>query len=220
MWPKFSFYDQFGYILTGFYQVFALWILCSLISWPLAREAINLAKPDYAIPFVLITYFAGHLLQAIANLFDEKERKNKEKQQIKNPELIKKARSFFKLPNGTSENKVWQYCYMYSLSNDCSGQVQLFNSMYSLYRGIWVASLVAILASGLISAWCVIQFLADIYLKHIQNFNFTDWNFIAYTTIYVGFAHLFYNRKERFLNYLSEKVFITFDILSKDLIKK
>jgi hypothetical protein len=215
--PKFSFYDQFGYILVGFYQIFSLWLLSSLIAWPIAKNLIDLSKPDYAIPFILIAYFTGHLVQAISNFFEKRESKIKKDLQKGSQEMLEKARDFFGLKKNSSHHIIWNYCYTYTLSNDFSGQIQLFNSMHSLYRGIWAASILSATISILISLFYM---AAYIHQAILGNYVFCHWSLVIYGGFFVLLTLIFHQRRKRFLKYMNEKVLITFDILSKDLLKK
>ncbi len=211
---KFNLYDHLGYILTGLYQIFVLWVFYVLLTGGNFVGISEFLKIEFSIALILSAYLVGHLVQAISNIFDSWERKKKEENDKDLNFVMDKAREFFSLPKELSGKKVWQYCYLYALSNDFSGHVALFNSMYSLYRGFWVASYVGGICSGVV---LLVQCVNSVINKFSV---YPDWKLFVFTCVTFGLGILFNRRKKRFFKYMGEKTLITFDILSKDLIQK
>jgi len=202
---RFNVYDQFGYIFVGLYQILLLKVFLNFTEYKSPFELFDNFKLGDSVVLILLSYLFGHIVQAISNLFSS------DRSHGYNPEVLKRAKAFFKLNDDTSEQTVFQYCYLYSLSNDFSGHISLFNSLHSLYRGLMVASgigLVMNLVYLFLTFW--IPWFTPVYIE------FSYW---VITAIQAVLIVLFNSRKNRFLNYYLEKVLISFDILSKDLIK-
>lgn len=118
--------------------------------------------------------------------------------------IIDNARNFFHVPKEVGPNSLFQYCYIFSLSNDFSGHVTLFNSMYSFYRGLTIASFNTIAISTVLI---------------IRNFTLLqNTQLCIFFGLQILSTYIFNNRKKRFWTYTREKILITFDILSKGLI--
>lgn len=211
---KFNLYDHLAYILVGFYQICVLWIFYVLISHGNFDNFYSFLKLEFTVTLILSAYLVGHLVQAVSNIFEKWERKKKEENKKELDFVVKKAREFFNLPDSLSEKVVWQYCYLYALSNDFSGHIELFNSIHSLYRGFWIASSIGFVCSTFV--WLP-QFV--IYL--ISKFTIApDWILLLFVLVSFMLNILFNRRKKRFFDYMGEKILITFDILSKNLLNK
>lgn len=212
---KFSIYDHFGYILVGLYQIilfYFLLVLLRIINFENILAFVNIAS---SILVIIASYFLGHIIQAISNLFEElffkkflKSEENKKEKGIEHFDYIySKAKKFFNLPEGIKQKIVFQYCYLYALSKDLGGQIALFNSTYSFYRGLFTSSLInlAILA---------IMGVLSLFTKQLP-FLFNDFLFYVFFIVNIVVIFIFYNRKERFFKYFGEKVLINFDIISR-----
>lgn len=211
---KFNLYDHLAYILVGFYQICVLWIFYILISNDNFNNLFEFLKFEFTIALILSAYLVGHLVQATSNIFEQWERKKKEEKKKNFSFVMEKAKDFFNLPKELSEKDVWQYCYLYALSNDFSGHIVLFNSLYSLYRGFWIASSIGFIGS-------VIVLIVQFEILFISRFTiFPDWKLFIFALIVYGLSILFNSRKKRFFDYMGEKTLITFDILSKNLLNK
>lgn len=202
---RFNMYDHLAYILVGFYQISILYVLYSILVGQFVENMTVFLKIDYSLVLLLCSYLTGHLVQGLSNVFERGEEQKKDNPAKNLPFVIQGAKRFFGLANSVLDKYVWQYCYLYALSNDFSGHVVLFNSMYSLYRGFWIASLIGLLISGIV----VIA----------QSF-FYDWKLVTYMLVFFCMTIVFNRRKKRFFDYLGEKTLITFDILSKDILSK
>jgi len=211
---KFNVYDQLAYILVGLYTLGVAWVLYVLIFSAEPSSLINFLKIEFTIGLILCAYLVGHLVQAASNAFEWWEKKKKEEKHVDLAFITAKAREFFSLPKELPDKFVWQYCYLYALSNDFSGHVALFNSLYSLYRGFWIATLIGMFVS-------LVIFLQQVVVSIINKFSiWPDWRLFVFALFAFLSAMLFSKRKERFFNYMNEKTLITYDILVKNLIDK
>ncbi|MCL5073661.1 MAG: hypothetical protein M1308_22620 [Actinobacteria bacterium] len=206
---KFNLYDNLAYVLVGLYQIFIWLLLYILLFDGKAIIFFDFLKIEFTVTLILISYLAGHLVQAISNIFGKWEKDKKEERKKDLSFVIDKARSFFNLSKTMPDRIIWQYCYLFALSNDFSGHVTLFNSMYSLYRGLWVASSnTFIISTMILLIQLIVFFISKLTI-------FPNWKLIPFTLVISVFSIMFNRRKKRFFNYMSEKTLITFDILLK-----
>ena len=212
---KLSIYDHFGYILVGLYQILLVYLLLCLVKVLNWGDILEFIKIESSVIILIISYFLGHIIQAVSNLFEgllsknfskgEDDKKGKGDDQF--AYIYEKAKKFFNLPNEIKQKIIFQYCYLYALSNDLGGQIALFNSTYSFYRGLFISSLINF----------IILLIFGLSSFFIQQMAFLKINFLFYLFIILNMAivFLFYNRKERFFKYFGEKVLINFDIISR-----
>jgi len=192
--PKFNIYDQFGYLLVGSVLVLVAYfdsILLDIYYFP---------KFDLStfIIWIVITYFLGHFVQAIANIFV---REKKEDFSENEKQLLSIARDFFEAKN-LSDGEVWNLCYMLGVAKDPTGQLQIFNAYYSLYRG-----------------WFIVFAGETIFLLGYVLF-FFSWKNLTLLLLSGLTAFLFFLRLKRFYRYLKNKVFQTFIIIKKIYFRK
>jgi len=188
LFSKFSFYDQVGYILVG-----SIFLLIAFFDvWLLQYQIPKINGVDLVV-LAIIAYFLGHLIQSVANLVIKEKEKEFSKQEI---EILNIAREKFNLKEKT-DNEVYRFCYMLSLSKDFSGQVETFNAYYSLYRG-----------------WFIVFVFQTFFLVYhlIVAFNFTNLIFFFISLV---ITILFCLRLKRFYNYCREKTLQTFLIINK-----
>ncbi len=212
---KFNLYDHFGYIMVGLHQILLIFLLLCLLKLLNFVNILEFVKIESSVIILIVSYFLGHIIQAVSNLFDgllskkfsKGEEDKKEKGNDQFIYIYEKAKKFFNLPNEIKQKIVFQYCYLYALSNDLGGQIALFNSSYSFYRGLFISS----------SINFAILLILGMSSFFIQQTAFLKTNFLFYLFIILNFAivFLFHNRKERFFKYFGEKVLINFDIISR-----
>lgn len=212
---KFNLYDHFGYIMVGLYQIFLFFLLLCILKLLNFVNILEFVKIESSIIILIISYFLGHIIQAVSNLFEGLLSKNfskgeddkKEKGDDQFAYIYEKAKKFFNLPKEIKQKILFQYCYLYALSNDLGGQIALFNSTYSFYRGLFISSLTNF----------IILLILGVSSFFIQQTAFLKTNFLFYLFIIsnIAIVFLFYNRKARFFKYFGEKVLINFDIISR-----
>lgn len=186
---KFNIYDHIGYLVVGAVGILLFYFNLTLlnITW--------FSKFDLSIfiIWVIIAYFVGHLIQAIANIF-VKERKKEFSEDEKR--ILNIARDFFEIKD-LSDDEVWNLCYMLGVAKDITGQIQAFNAYYSLYRG-----------------WFIVFVGETIFLLG-YTFFFFSLKSLVFLVLSELIVFLFFLRMKRFYRYLRNKVFSTFIIIKK-----
>lgn len=194
IFSKFNIYDQIGYLLVGSVGFIVIIANLYLIGNSILIPPFNI---ENFLVWFIIAYFLGHIIQAIANLFIKE---NKTNFSAHEKEILKEAAKYFKVEK-YSLNEIYSLCYMLSSARDVTGQVQSFNSYYSLYRG-----------------WMIIFIINSIFTLVIFILN---WFSLLYLLIFIFsciLVWLFYKRLKRFYLYSRNKVLDTFIILSKNKI--
>ncbi len=194
IFSKFNIYDQIGYLLVGSVGLIVVTANLYLIGKSILIPPFNI---ENFLAWFIVAYFLGHVIQAIANLFIKENKTNFSEHE---KEILKEAKKYFKVEK-YSLNEIYSLCYMLSSARDVTGQVQSFNSYYSLYRG-----------------WMIIFIINSIYTLVIFILN---WFSLLYLLIFIFsciFVWLFYKRLKRFYLYSRNKVLDTFIILSKNKI--
>jgi len=188
IFSKFSFYDQFGYILVG-----SIALLVAFFDvWILKYQIPKINGVDLVV-LVIVAYFLGHLIQSLANLVIKEKRDDFSEQE---KEILNIVRENFNLKE-KSDNEVYRFVNMISLGKDFSGQVETFNAYYSLYRG-----------------WLIVFVIQSIFLLNYNIFAF-NLKGLIFLVISIIVAVLFYLRKKKFYKYSREKTLQTFLIISK-----
>ena len=198
IFSKFNIYDQIGYLMVGAIALFVL-IFNGVYFFHLA---IPLFDTSTFLVWFIAAYFFGHLAQGIANLINSIKplrflvMENKENFDDKQKEVLQQAKKYFGLQK-QDKGRLWNFCYMFASAKDITGQVQAFNSYYSLYRG-W---LVAFLLESLF----LLYFLISVHDRKTLLLFLTS----------ILFTIIFYRRSKRFWNYTRNKVLETFVIVKK-----
>ena len=198
IFSKFNVYDQIGYIIVG---AIAIFVLLFNITY-FYNYQIPKFNLDNFIIWLILAYFVGHLIQGISNLikkipiikyiiYEDKDNFTKNQE-----EILNSASDFFSLKK-QNNSKIWSLCYMLATAKDITGQVQAFNSYYSLYRG-----------------WTIIFSINSIFLLYQLILFFNISIFLLFLlNIFLGI--IFYGRSKRFWGYLKDKVLYTFVIIKK-----
>ncbi len=196
IFSKLNLYDQIGYLLVGSIGILMIVFDATIFS----RQLPNFDAATLIIWFI-IAYFYGHIIQGFSNVISEipflkfliPEDKNSFNEKEK--EILKEAEKYFRLKK-QGLSRLWNLCYMFSTAKDITGQVQAFNSYYSLYRGWFIVFL--------------LQSLFFIYLLFIGSFNLI---FLIYFLLSTLLALVFYRRSKRFWKYTRNKVLETFVVV-------
>lgn len=113
---------------------------------------------DTFLVWFIIAYFLGHLVQGISNLINSikplrflipEDKGSFNEMQI---EILFQAKKYFGVQKQYND-RLWNLCYMLASAKDITGQVQAFNSYYSLYRGWFVIFTLFIQAITLLSTY-------------------------------------------------------------------
>lgn len=188
IFPKFSFYDQLGYVLVGSIALFVIFF----DIWIMEYQTPEISGVDLFV-LIIIAYFLGHIIQSLANLIIKEKRDDFSKEE---KEILNIAREKFNLKE-KADNEIYRFINMISLGRDFSGQVEIFNAYYGLYRG-----------------WLIIFVVQSIFLSGYSTFAF-DLRNLIFLIIAVIVATLLYLRMKRFYKYSREKTLQTFLIISK-----
>ncbi len=200
---RLNIYDQFGYILVGLYQLIIMYIAYLIIQGLKISELFSIElNVVSSLVITFICYFLGHIIQALANIFTKENKDNNEF----NQEILENGKVFFGLDDNIPNSKVFNYCYLYSLSNDISGHISLFNSLHSFYRGLYMSALIS-------SIFFFFILILSFFLKDFLIYS-NLWFWITLILL-IGQTILFRNRRKRFFKYLGDKTLITFDILMR-----
>ncbi len=188
IFPKFSFYDQLGYILVGSIALFVVFFDTWILKYPLPE----ISGVDLFV-LIIIAYFLGHIIQSVANLVIKERKDDFSEHEVK---ILNIARENFNLKE-KSDNEIYRFVNLISLGRDFSGQVEIFNAYYGLYRG-----------------WLVVFVVQSIFLLGYSIFVFSFRNLIVFI-ISIIVSILLYLRMRRFYRYSREKTLQTFLIISK-----
>lgn len=209
---KFNLYEHLAYILVGLFQIILGYSFFLIYKEQDIKDLLIIFELKYSIAIILFSYFIGHFIQALSNIFSKKEHKKKE--QNSSYSFVKnKAIKFFDIPETEGERNVFQYCYFYVLlHSDCLGkELLLFNSLYGLYRGFYFSSLFSCIVCGF---FLFVKLAVFFCCQHIFNYNL-----ILYFIITIVLLLVFKRRAERFFDYLGKKTYIGFDVSLKAQIK-
>jgi len=195
LFSKFSVYDEIGYLMVGAVAILIVAFDTAYLS--------SIRLPSFALDsllaWVVIAYFVGHFVQAVANLISDipiiraviPERKSTFSDSDKL--ILKEVEEYFNA-KGATRGELWSLCYMFSCVKDMTGQIQAFNSYYSLYRG-----------------WLIIFLIQSLVMLY---FTITSFNY--YTLLLLLFSlgcfFLFYRRSKRFWTYTRRRVLETWKV--------
>lgn len=198
IFSKFNLYDQIGYLMVGAI-VLLLFVLDATYFFKVIVLPFNL---DTFLVWFIIAYFMGHFMQGIANLINSIKflrlliPENKENFDEGQQEVLDEAKEYFGLQK-QDKNRLWNFCYMFASAKDITGQVQSFNSYYSLYRG-----------------WLVTFILESLFLLYFLISAYKLETLLLFLTSVFLFI-IFYKRSKRFWNYTRNKVLETFIVVRK-----
>ncbi|PLX27142.1 hypothetical protein C0583_04550 [Candidatus Parcubacteria bacterium] len=199
---KFNLYDQIGYLVVGAYAILVVYLnVVYILSISLPFDI------SVLIVYFIISYILGHVIQGSVNLagkipilkFFFKE--NKKDFNSYEKAVLKKARSLIiddEIQEHCDESKVWSICNLFVLLRDTTGQIQVFNSNYGLYRGLYFTSFVQVVFMLLVLFW-----------------QFSQNNFLL-TLFFIFLLFVFLNRANRFWGYLRVKTLDLFLVLYQD----
>jgi len=182
IFSRFNVYDQIGYLMVGAVALIIL-IFDGFYFFQVSIPSFNL---NTFLVWFVIAYLLGHLIQGIANLIrDITTRKKKllrflipeEKNDFNETqrEILQQAKEYFRLYK-QNESELWNLCYMFASAKDITGQVQSFNSYYSLYRG-----------------WLVIFVLESLFLLYFLIVKH-NWQILLLFLGSIFLAFIFYRR--------------------------
>lgn len=187
MFSKFNVYDQIGYLLVGSIALLVMYLDTILLNYKFPKFDLKTA-----IIWLIIAYFLGHIIQAVANVFIKEKKEDFNEQEKR---ILKIAEEFFGM-KGLPDGEIWNLCYMTALAKDVTGQISSFNAYYSLYRG-----------------WLIIFTIESVFLL-VYVILFFSLPVIIWLMVSFLLAILCYRRSKRFYRYLRIKVLQTFLIIN------
>jgi hypothetical protein len=199
IFSKLSVYDQFGYLMVGAIALFVL-TFNAVYFYKLDIPPFNL---NNFLVWFIVAYFCGHLIQGVANfigvvpLFRRLVKEPKDDFSKKEEEILNQVSDFFGLDK-TDSKRAFGVCMTFTTAKDITGQVQIFNATYSLYRG-----------------WLTIFFLQSLFLLYQYLLSYSAIILLQFA-ISIFLTLIFYRRARRFWRYIRDKIFETF-IVAKTL---
>lgn len=186
VFSKFNVYDEIGYLLVGSIALLVIYLDTILLNYKFPKFDLRAA-----IIWLIIAYFLGHIIQAVANVFIKEQKEDFNDQEKR---ILDTAKEFFGIKE-LSDGEIWNLCYMTALVKDVTGQISSFNAYYSLYRG-----------------WLMVFTFESVFLL-IRVILFFSLANIVWLIISLVLVILFYRRSKRFYTYLRAKVLQTFLII-------
>jgi len=197
IFSKFNVYDQVGYLMVG-----AVFLLIVVFN---AYYFFQVSVPPFTIDtffaWFIVAYFLGHLIQGLSNLITDTEKlrflipEAKSEFNEREKAILQQAKEYFDLEE-QDDNRLWNFCYVLASAKDITGQVQAFNSYYSLYRG-----------------WFIIFGLESLFLLFSFPFKVYDFDILILFMLSLFLTYLFRRRFIRFWKYTRNKVLETFVII-------
>ena len=186
IFSKFNVYDQIGYLLVGSIGLLVIYLDTILLNYKFPKFDLKTA-----IIWLIVAYFLGHVIQAVANVFIKEKEEDFNEQEKR---ILDIAEEFFGIKE-LSDGEIWNLCYMTALAKDITGQIASFNAYYSLYRG-----------------WLTIFTIESVFLL-VYIILFFSLPSMIWLIVSFLLAVLFYRRSKRFYRYLRAKVLQTFLII-------
>jgi hypothetical protein len=185
IFDKFSVYEQIAYFLVGGFACFLFYLDFEFIGYetPIIFNEV--------IFIISVSYFLGHLTQAICNLVFKENKEDFENEEIVILDEIKAKY----LNKDSSHKRAFEILLLHSLHIDKVGQINTFNANYGLYRG-W--SLILLVEA----IFFVIQLIWIYIANHI-------FDVVSFTGLIISLilSYVIFKRSRRFFKYLRRKTF-------------
>ena len=173
MQPKFNFYDFLGYLIPGaFILTLFFWLYTAFFS---LSSSIEIKSIGESMLFIVVSYTLGHLVQTLGNVIERREviewggwfsdqflREDNGYYTLEFKTKLKDGvKKIFDLSSDTSlveENakknrrqEIFNLCYSLIVQENSAQHTEIFNGIYSLYRGLLVVNFSAMIASLLVT---------------------------------------------------------------------
>ena len=236
MEPKFNFYDFVGYVIPGgLFLLFIYWLLIAFvsISIPLKLDSIG-----DSLLILILSYTFGHLLQSLSNKIESNlVRKwggwhsiqlltadNEFYTDEFKTKIFEFAEEIFGVvpPNHDEEeqskkrNEIFNLCYSLVVQEDIAQHTEIFNGLYSLYRGLIAVNMIGIFIMTIITLkhllWLALFFLnTNLPSGNIWNFNELQLGLsITFLLLLVASKPWLESRLERFSQHFADSVYRNF----------
>ncbi len=242
MQNKFNFYDFVGYVIPGSLAcVFILWLFAGLFAFTIPIEVKSVGE---SILFLGLAYFVGHLVQAYGNSIETKsvnkwggwfsEQFLRDENSYYTPIFKSALRDAMKSVFGeTAEfggndeshkarrQELFNLCYTLIVQEGAALHTEIFNGVYSLYRGMLAATNIGIVVSLSIIIKQVILLLLTLCKSNVMSNPF--WHFSDFhLSLGIGvFIFLFLIRQalgtrfKRFAQHFANSVYRSFYVWFK-----
>lgn len=243
MQSKFNFYDFVGYVIPGALILLLLyWFILGFFNLELLIKVTSIGE---SLLFLAASYFLGHLIQALGNLIEKKQVEKwggwfseqflRDDNEYYTPEFKSKlkecAQEIFGLSlNSSSEDEqikknkrqeTFSLCYSLVVQEDAAIHTEIFNGIYSLYRGLLASVWVGVVVSGIISLKHLLWFLfslLDWTLPKSEFFYFEKLQLelgIAFLIFFIVTIRPLESRFKRFAKHFANSVYRNFYVWCK-----
>ena len=207
---KLDLYDTVSYVLVGFYAI-SISTLCYFFVFDYSLDIVKLAKAEIIFCVLLLSYFIGHITQAVGSglfgfaankpllkkIFVQRNEFNEQEKKILNSFYEKQNLDQFYSEMSVEKRYsiIWGYCLMNAKKNDTTGEVVKFISYQTLFRSMTALHLLAFVVT-------IILYLSPfIYKTEVSQSNIL----IVILTNFLLFI-LFARRQAKFWNQIRYKV--------------
>lgn len=237
MHNKFNFYDFIGYVIPGSLGcVFLYWLINGFFGFYFYLEFKSIGE---SILFLALAYLIGHLIQTYGNLIEKSavrewggwfsEQFLRDDNSYYTTAFKSALRESIKTvfhesaELGTNDEtqrqrrqELFNLCYALIVQEGVALHTEIFNSVYSLYRGLIAATNVAIVVSAVITVKYILLLLLPFFRVSIPLSHF--WSFSVFH-LGIGISTLILSllvriplkeRLKRFAQYFANSVYINF----------
>jgi hypothetical protein len=199
-------YEVFGYLLPGMVLLTSLLLLFWAVFFPTPTLAFTLKTTEVWLAFLLLSYVAGHMGQAVENLFQNR-LKSAETLVLGqggklSPEVLrackaKAAKAYEILPAALDDYWLFRLCDDAVLRSGKLGEREIFQYREGFYRGTTVGFATLALAS--LAFMTRLWFVEGHSLKFAgSDWGLTPWQMLFVAVIAAGFTVLAFLRYRRF----------------------
>lgn len=243
MQSKFNFYDFVGYVIPGGLILALLYWFCLgffALEWPIKLNSIG-----ESLLFLAASYFFGHLIQALGNMIERRRVKKwggwfseqflREDNDFYTSEYKTKLKECANqkfglstdLPSGNEEiqkkrrQEIFSFCYSLIVQENVAVHTEIFNAIYSLYRGMLASVWIGIIISSIITLkhliWWIFSKL-NITFPPFAFFHFEKLQLelgIALLAFFIVCIHPIEARLKRFARHFANSVYRSFYVWCK-----
>jgi len=242
MQNKFNFYDFIGYVIPGSLGcVFLYWFIEGFFGFSLHLEVQSIGE---SILFLGLAYFIGHLIQAYGNTIEKSamqrwgglfsEQFLRDDNSYYTPTFKSALHESWKSVFGESaefgsndeiqrkrRQELFNLCYNLIVQEGAALHTEIFNGLYSLYRGMSAATNIGIIVSACVTAKHTLLLLFQllrIYLSSGPFWLFSDLQLglgISALIILILIRKPIKKRFKRFAQYFANSVYMNFYVWFK-----
>jgi hypothetical protein len=216
-------YDVFGYLLPGIVFVAALATLFWAIFFPQAVLPVDLPTAEVWIAFLVASYVAGHMAQALGNLIvwfrpstEDLILGTTSKSRLPEPLVTAcrtKAKETFGVDvSNVSANWLYRFCDDAVIRSGKTGERDVYIHREGFYRGIFVGLVTFSLAT---LALFLRLWIGNNHLK-ISTWEIGPGQLLFFLLLWIGWSWLAYRRHRRFGEYRVTHAMLGFLTVKED----